>query len=143
MARRCVVRHRRDDKFVERGYRLRPVVGVDPSPTFQSAIWQAGRLKIIRSYDGQYFGGDGTVPRVSASPQEADSDQDAMFSGDKHGSLQNADGVHIQMRGWATEINLGSTPPTYTKQSSRCPCSYAIRPSEPAGGITDLGWPTN
>jgi pimeloyl-ACP methyl ester carboxylesterase len=102
----AVLRHREDDAYVEHGYRLRPVVGID-QPTNQSAIWRGDQLTIIRSYDGQDLGGDGTVPRVSASPQEAASDQDAMFSSDKHGSLQNAEGVHTQMRGWINEIDLG------------------------------------
>lgn len=102
----AVARHRQDHEYVERGYRIRPVVGID-QPTNQSAIWRGGQLEIIRSYDGQDLGGDGTVPRVSAAPQEAESDQDAMFSSDKHASLQNADAVHTQMRGWINEINLG------------------------------------
>src|SRR6266700_3092207 len=30
-----------------------------------------------------------------------------MFSADKHASLQNADGVHTQVRGWLNQIDLG------------------------------------
>jgi hypothetical protein len=102
----AVARHRQDDEYVERGYRLRPVIGID-QPTNQSAVWQAGKVEILRSYKGKDLGGDGTVPRVSASPQEAESDEDAMFSSDKHASLQNADGVHTQVRGWVNQIDLG------------------------------------
>ena len=109
----------------------------------------------MRSYDGKDLGGDGTVPRVSASPQEAKSDQDAMFSSDKHGSLQNADGVHTQMRGWINEIDLGDflavtpehvavAPPT--RASSRAAgvrAAYAVRPVNRLVAFTDLGWRTN
>jgi hypothetical protein len=102
----AVARHRQDDEYVERGYRLRPVIGID-QPTNQSAVWQAGKVEIHRSYKGQDLGGDGTVPRVSASPQETESDETAMFSSDKHASLQNADGVHTQVRGWVNQIDLG------------------------------------
>jgi pimeloyl-ACP methyl ester carboxylesterase len=103
----AVARHREDDEYAEHGYQLRPVIGID-QPTYQSAAWQTGQLRILRSYDGKDLGGDGTVPRVSASPQEAKSDEDGMFSSDKHASLQNADGVHTQMTGWINQIDLGS-----------------------------------
>jgi hypothetical protein len=102
----AVARHRDEDDYLEHGYQVRPVVGID-QPTNQSATVHGRELKIMRSYDGKDLGGDGTVPRVSASPQEAESDQDAMFSSDKHGSLQNAKAVHTQVRGWINEIDLG------------------------------------
>jgi Lecithin:cholesterol acyltransferase len=75
----AVARHREDEEYVERGYRVRPVIGIG-QPTFQSAVWGGGQLTVIRTYKGEDLGGDGTVPRVSASPQEAESDEDAMFS---------------------------------------------------------------
>jgi hypothetical protein len=102
----AVERNRANEEYREQGYRLRPVVGID-QPTNQSAVWRHNKLEIVRSYNGHDLGGDGTVPRVSASPQEADSDEDAMFSSDKHGSLQNADAVLTQVRGWVNQIDLG------------------------------------
>jgi pimeloyl-ACP methyl ester carboxylesterase len=102
----AVTHHRQEDVYLEHGYWLRPVIGID-QPTYQSAVWRGGQLKVIRSYYGEDLGGDGTVPRVSASPQEAESDDGAMFSSDKHGSLQNAEGVHTQVRGWINQIDLG------------------------------------
>nr|WP_238345244.1 hypothetical protein [Actinopolymorpha cephalotaxi] len=102
----AVARHLQDDEYRERGYQVRPVVGIE-QPTNQSAVWARGRLEILRTYGDKDLGGDGTVPRVSASPQEANSDATAMFSSDKHASLQNADGVHTQLRGWMQNINLG------------------------------------
>jgi hypothetical protein len=103
----AVARHRQNEEYVKHGYRVRPVIGID-QPTSQSAVWQGdGRLKIMRSYNGDDPGGDGTVPRPSASPQEAKSDEDAMFSSDKHASLQNADAIHTQVNGWVNLIDLG------------------------------------
>jgi pimeloyl-ACP methyl ester carboxylesterase len=102
----AVARHRQDDEYRERGYEVRPVVGID-QPTYQSARWQGDKLHILRSYEGADVGGDGTVPRFSASPQEAESEDGAMFSSDKHASLQNARGVHTQVRGWLRQIDLG------------------------------------
>jgi hypothetical protein len=145
----AVTRHRQDDEYVERGYRLRPVIGID-QPTNQSAVWQGGQLTIMRSYGGKDLGGDGTVPRVSASPQEATSDEDAMFSSDKHGSLQNADGVHTQVRGWINEIDLGDflavTPEhvavdTADVHQAGQPVSVRLTPSAPVQRLlASLTW---
>ena len=46
-------------------------------------------------------------PRVSASPQEAKPDADGVFFSDNHGSLQSAEEVHIQVRGWIHQVDLG------------------------------------
>jgi pimeloyl-ACP methyl ester carboxylesterase len=145
----AVARHRDVDEYVVRGYRVRAVVGID-QPTYQSAVWQGGQLKIIRSYDGKDFGGDGTVPRVSASPQEAETDEDAMFSSDKHGSLQNAEGVHTQVRGWINQIDLGDflavTPEhvavdTADVHQTGQPVSVQLRPSAPVERlVASLTW---
>jgi Lecithin:cholesterol acyltransferase len=144
----AVARHQQDDEYVEHGYRVRPVVGID-QPTYQSAVWQGSQLKIMRSYDGKDLGGDGTVPRVSASPQEADSDEAAMFSSDKHGSLQNAQGVHTQVRGWINQLDLGDflavTPEhvavdTADVHQAGQPVSIHLTPSAPVRLVASLTW---
>jgi hypothetical protein len=43
--------------------------------------------------------GDGTVPRVSATPLDLHEEAGAMYSNERHGSLQNADPVLVQLRG--------------------------------------------
>lgn len=51
------------------------------------------------------MGGDGTVPRASATPIETDDWQPAyqpMYSSDRHASLQNADAVQTQLLGILT-----------------------------------------
>ena len=56
-------------------------------------------------HGGEDHGGDGTVPRVSATPIETDDWQPAyqpMYASDRHASLQNADAVHVQLHGILT-----------------------------------------
>jgi Lecithin:cholesterol acyltransferase len=102
----AVARHHDDAAYRSQGYRVKPVIGIE-QPTYQSAIVRADGLKMLRTYNGADRGGDGTVPRVAASPQEALSDDEAMFSSDKHASLQNADAVQTQVRGWLNDLDLG------------------------------------
>ncbi len=89
------------------GYRIHRVVGIE-HPTSQSARLGDGGLEVIRTYESVDMGGDGTVPRVSASPLEANSDEGAMFAGTRHASLQNADAVLTQLRGWLSGVDLSS-----------------------------------
>jgi hypothetical protein len=102
----AVARHHDDADYRGQGYRVKPVVGIE-QPTYQSAIVRADGLEMLRTYKGTDRGGDGTVPRVAASPQEARTDDEAMFSSDKHASLQNADAVQTQVRGWLNDLDLG------------------------------------
>jgi hypothetical protein len=103
----AVAQHANDTEYVEHGYRIRSVIGIE-QPTNQSAVWSGGALSVLRTYDGKDLGGDGTVPRVSASPQEVKSDERAMFASTKHASLQNTDAVLTQIRGWVTGVDLGT-----------------------------------
>lgn len=86
-------------------YQVHRIVGID-HPTSQSALLTASTIRMLRSHGSEDHGGDGTVPRVSASPQEATDDSDAMFAGTRHASLQNADAVLTQLRGWLTGVDL-------------------------------------
>jgi len=88
-------------------YRTHCVVGIE-QPTGQSATVTGSGVAIQLTFPGPDLGGDGTVPRVSASPQEVDDDSEAMFAGAKHGSLQNTDAVLTQLRGWMTGVDLSA-----------------------------------
>jgi hypothetical protein len=101
----ALARHRQDDEYRQFGYRLHQVVGIE-HPTRQSVLVRDGRLELSFTWAGEELFGDGTVPRVSASPQEFDTDDDALFAGTRHSSLQNADAVLTQVRGWLTGQNL-------------------------------------
>jgi hypothetical protein len=98
----------RTSAYVERGYTLLPVVGIE-QPTLQSVKSSAGKADLLRSYDNQDMGGDGTVPRVSATPLELSDAEREIYAAEMHGSLQNADGALANLKGVLTRrnINLG------------------------------------
>jgi hypothetical protein len=55
---------------------------------------------------GRDEGGDGTVPRVSATPLELQGQGREMYAATRHASLQNADAVLVQLRGVITGLYL-------------------------------------
>jgi hypothetical protein len=99
--RSAVAKHEDDEEYRERGYTIRPVVGI-LQPTSQSARVSGERVKLLASYGGEDHGGDGTVPRVSATPAELEGEVNAMFASERHASLQNEDAVLVQLRGVLT-----------------------------------------
>jgi hypothetical protein len=98
------------------GCRLFPVIGISQR-TAQSARLEGSTVCVAMRYQDRDFGGDGTVPRVSAEPPGRETARDTMFAGTKHGSLQNTDTVLIQLRGALNSLylDLGAflAPPTY------------------------------
>jgi len=85
-------------------YAIHSVVGITQG-TKQSASWDGKRLLIEERHGGEDMGGDGTVPRASATPIETDDWQPAyqpMYSSDRHASLQNAEAVQTQLLGILT-----------------------------------------
>jgi len=94
--------------YGERGYRLVPVVGIE-QPTHQSATAVGGKVELLRSYDGQDMGGDGTVPRVSATPLELSTAEREVYAAEMHGSLQNSKGPLVNMRGVLTKPEIDLT----------------------------------
>jgi hypothetical protein len=93
-------------------YSIQPVVGIF-QPTFSSASLTAGALSAVTATGED--GGDGTVPRVSATPIELADKLVGSFVTDKHGSLQNVDSVLTQVAGiltfkpslWARDLYSG------------------------------------
>jgi hypothetical protein len=84
--------------YRERGYRMLPLVGIE-QPTAQSARWTGQSIEILRSLDGHDDGGDGTVPRVSATPIELEKQDREIFAAEMHGSLQNGEGPLANLKG--------------------------------------------
>jgi pimeloyl-ACP methyl ester carboxylesterase len=85
-------------------YALHSVVGITQG-TKQSGRLAGDRLTMLQSYDGEDMGGDGTVPRASATPIETDDDEppyQPMYSSEVHGSLQVAEAVQTQLLGILT-----------------------------------------
>jgi len=93
--------HLKDPAYVDGGYDLGRIVGVK-QPTKQSAARDGERLELLRTIAGHDPGGDGTVPRPSATPLEYEDDVGAAFSAEVHASLQNDDHVLLQLTGVLT-----------------------------------------
>jgi pimeloyl-ACP methyl ester carboxylesterase len=79
-------------------YAIHPVVGI-LQPTLQSARLHNGSVELLRSYSDADNGGDGTVPRVSATPVELSDQGREIYAPDQHGSLQNSTGPLTQLIG--------------------------------------------
>ncbi|MDP9388510.1 MAG: hypothetical protein M3Q48_11525 [Actinomycetota bacterium] len=82
-------------------YQISPVVGIF-QPTRQSATLRDGRVEILNLLDGRDLGGDGTVPRVSATPIELSTEAREVYATESHASLQNFDPVLVQVSGLLT-----------------------------------------
>jgi len=95
-------------KRPQNAYRTCPVVGIT-QPTWQSAVLAEGKLtvrKTRRDLSGAEVdeGGDGTVPRVSATPIELGDDPPAAYASQRHSTLQEVESVQTQMLGILTQI---------------------------------------
>jgi pimeloyl-ACP methyl ester carboxylesterase len=111
----AVEQHEQDEEYLRDRYGIRPVIGTF-QPTAQSAKTHGDGVQLIHSYDGEDIGGDGTVPRVSATPIEVEHEENAMFAAQKHASLQNDDPVLAQLAGILSGLHLDlaafRAPPT-------------------------------
>jgi len=97
----AVDKHRDDDEYMRDRYAIHPIVGTF-QPTGQSAMPARDTVKILRDYKGEDQDGDGTVPRVSATPIELEHEEGAMFAAERHASLQNLDAALTQLTGLLT-----------------------------------------
>jgi pimeloyl-ACP methyl ester carboxylesterase len=80
-------------------YAIHPVVGIF-QPTLSSATLSGTAFAAVAATGVD--AGDGTVPRVSATPIELADQPVGTFVTDKHGSLQNVDSVLTQVAGVLT-----------------------------------------
>jgi hypothetical protein len=99
----AVERNRQEDAYRRGRYAIFPVVGTH-QPTFQSARLGGGGVELLRTHKGQDRSGDGTVPRVSATPLELSGERREMYAATSHGSLQNADATLTQLFGALTGL---------------------------------------
>ena len=89
----AVERHREDVAYLRDGYVIYPVVGTR-QPTLQSATFDGRAITVSGDVypdvvDRALRGGDGTVPRASATPIELSKAYRETFFVERHGSLQN------------------------------------------------------
>jgi pimeloyl-ACP methyl ester carboxylesterase len=97
--------HRQQDDYVTNGYRIFPIVGT-AQPTQQSARRAGSAIELLATHEGRDDSGDGTVPRVSATPLELSAAGREMYAATRHASLQNADAVLAHLRGLITGLYL-------------------------------------
>jgi pimeloyl-ACP methyl ester carboxylesterase len=101
----AVEAHEQDEEYRRGRYGIRPVIGTF-QPTAQSARTRGDGVELLNSYDGKDQDGDGTVPRVSATPIEVEHEENAMFAAQRHASLQNDDPVLAQLAGILSGLDL-------------------------------------
>ncbi len=83
-------------------YLITPVAGIF-QPTKQSARVSAdGGVELRMDLDGDDDAGDGTVPRVSATPIELSDTQREVYATESHSALQNVDSLLVQLAGLLT-----------------------------------------
>ena len=92
----------------EPGYLIHPIVGTN-QPTLQSARLNGNSLDMLRSYKNRDDSGDGTVPRVSATPLELSTEGREIFAACAHASLQNHDAVWTNIEGILTGQSIDLT----------------------------------
>jgi pimeloyl-ACP methyl ester carboxylesterase len=97
--------HLNDDEYRANRYRISPIVGIQ-QPTNQSARRAGNGVQLLKSYQGQNLQGDGTVPRVSATPIELSDDRLEMFCATKHASLQGSDAALTHLAGVIEDLYL-------------------------------------
>lgn len=97
--------NRQDDAYLAARYRIHPIVGT-AQVTNQSARLNGTGVEVLAELDGTDWSGDGTVPRVSATPIELSGEGREMFAAAKHASLQNIDAVLTQLEGFITGLRL-------------------------------------
>lgn len=86
-------------------FHIRPIVGIDQR-TNLSARKSGNGVEILQTYEGEDHSGDGTVARVSATPYELSEEQNEIYAGTKHGSLQNSDENLRQLEGILSKLYL-------------------------------------
>lgn len=94
-----------DDAYVNRGYTCSPLVGI-LQVTAQSATIRGDGVVTGPDYDGVDDGGDGTVPRVSATPIELSESPSETYAACIHGSLQGYGPLLDHMVGRLTRKKL-------------------------------------
>ena len=89
------------DEYREHGPLLVPVAGVFQR-TRVSALLDGGKLRMESTIGAQDVGGDGTVPRPSATPHELERQGREVYMAEAHSKLQNWDPTIVQIEGAIT-----------------------------------------
>lgn len=95
----------RDEDYQRSGYTAIPLVGIE-QPTAQSAELRDGRCILVNALEGIDLGGDGTVPRASATPIDMQDAKREIYAAESHGALQNNEAVLINLCGHLTSDQI-------------------------------------
>jgi Lecithin:cholesterol acyltransferase len=101
----AVSSHLKDHAYWNAPYRLHPLVGIN-QPTPQSARLTDGHLRLSSLYNDKEMDGDGTVPRVSATPLDLSNQQLEVYASECHASLQNSERLLLQVQGLISGLQL-------------------------------------
>jgi len=72
----------------------------------QSARLGGGRLEVLATLAGEDQDGDGTVPRISATPLELSAQRRETYVANRHASLQNSESTLVQLAGLLADVDL-------------------------------------
>jgi pimeloyl-ACP methyl ester carboxylesterase len=139
---KAVRAHLDDEEYLRNRYAIHPIIG-----TFQRTLLSARRsgerLEFLHHYPGEDPDGDGTVPRVSATPIEVPREQGAMFAAERHASLQNHDAALVQLAGIlssrdTSRVRAGSSVGLDLDDAfgPEEPISFAVRSEDPMAELT-------
>jgi hypothetical protein len=97
--------HLADNAYLKDRYAIHAVIGRKQA-TNQSARLDGGKVTLLQTYKGDDMEGDGTVPRVSATPIEMRDDAPRIFADGQHASLQNLDPVLVNVGGILAGLDI-------------------------------------
>jgi pimeloyl-ACP methyl ester carboxylesterase len=117
------------DAYVNGGYTCSPLVGI-LQVTAQSATVRGNGVVASPDYNGADDGGDGTVPRVSATPIELSESPTETYAACIHGSLQGYGPILDHIVGRLTRKRLTSYRDT-PFDGFRLEVPDLVRPDEP------------
>ncbi len=87
-------------------YKVVPFVGFHQTTNLSARIANGGAT-MVTTLGGQDFQGDGTVPRLSATPDEWSNAGIERYATDRHASLQNSADVLQQLEGVLSDADVG------------------------------------
>jgi hypothetical protein len=117
------------DDYRDHGYTCSPLVGI-LQKTIQSGRVDGDRIEMYSGYQGEDQGGDGTVPRVSATPIELSETADETYAACVHGSLQGYGPLLDHVVGRLTRPDLAAYRDT-PFDGFRLDVPDLVRPDEP------------
>jgi pimeloyl-ACP methyl ester carboxylesterase len=97
--------HAGSSEYRDRGHLVFPVVGIGQE-TAQSVQPAEGRVEVLASLGGEDLSGDGTVPRVSATPPERGHERREMYAGTCHAALQSAEATLTHLVGLLGSLGI-------------------------------------